>query len=539
MNAAANAVEHILSLSPEDRIRIKREDDPLLEDKSFQGESNGVPDMGDGSSGVLNGVPDTGVNATAEAETADAMEINHSSAVDKTKVCSNCKGKLDRNGKEYDPVGHTARECSRCLDQDGFLNVCPFCNVSDHNANTCPEDAPEAKAAFYFMIQKRHGKPPYRCDFKLAEIDPKKWEGIRGVRCRPQTPAFAKARSLELGDQGLSEMILDPFWEDEANLWNNEGFFGASKGSLALERASAPFWNAGPIKAEPVEVEPGKGKAGKGKAGKVQAGKAQPAADQGIKSEKLDEGKTSTVRRGPRCHQCHEFGHVSRDCPGKEPNQDAAAAGTMQSRPATSSSSGPCFICKQDGHIARDCQYHRSRRSRRSSRSPARDSRTSPGGYRDRSDSRGIANNGGRNDSRGIANNRGRNDSGNNRGRNDSRGPQSTATYQGYDIGFGGYGASNLRPYSSRQGDPSSLIGLDLPSLKRERDMLRDELNNINQRLNRTRNDVEYTRMIERRRLTDLSLLDVRDAISEMENLEWRGGRGGGGGGGRGGGRGG
>jgi hypothetical protein len=79
-----------------------------------------------------------------------------------TLICGNCTN-----------TGHSVQDCSRNLDDEGFVNACPFCNTNKHNAMRCPL-VPGRKLSqlYHYFVRCRAGKAPLRGPWNFCEIDP-------------------------------------------------------------------------------------------------------------------------------------------------------------------------------------------------------------------------------------------------------------------------------------------------------------------------------------------------------------------------------
>ena len=130
-------------------------------------------------------------------------------------ICGNCS-----------EAGHSLADCTYNIDQYGYLNGCPRCNTLSHNYADCA--APIfAQDDYFYLITKRHGKPPLRCrwDFRLGY-----WKKFKEcvyeddtTAMRPQTAAFAKARRDKGVVQMWNEIVLDPIWYGRTDWSTNVG----------------------------------------------------------------------------------------------------------------------------------------------------------------------------------------------------------------------------------------------------------------------------------------------------------------------------
>ncbi|KAG4414713.1 hypothetical protein IFR04_012147 [Cadophora malorum] len=130
-------------------------------------------------------------------------------------ICGNCS-----------EAGHSLADCTYNIDQYGYLNGCPRCNTLSHNYADCA--APIfAQDDYFYLITKRHGKPPLRCrwDFRLGY-----WKKFKEcvyeddtTAMRPQTAAFVKARRDKGVVQMWNEIVLDPIWYGRTDWSTNVG----------------------------------------------------------------------------------------------------------------------------------------------------------------------------------------------------------------------------------------------------------------------------------------------------------------------------
>ncbi|PVH89088.1 hypothetical protein DL98DRAFT_579802 [Cadophora sp. DSE1049] len=130
-------------------------------------------------------------------------------------ICGNCS-----------EAGHSLADCTYNIDEYGYLNGCPRCNTLEHNYADCP--APKfSHDDYFYLVTKRHGKPPLRCrwDFRLGY-----WKKFKEcvykndtTAMRPQTAAFAKDRRNRGVVQAWNEIVLDPIWYGRTDLTTNVG----------------------------------------------------------------------------------------------------------------------------------------------------------------------------------------------------------------------------------------------------------------------------------------------------------------------------
>ena len=130
-------------------------------------------------------------------------------------ICGNCS-----------EAGHSLADCTYNIDEYGYLNGCPRCDTLSHNYADCP--APKfAHDDYFYLITKRHGKPPLRCrwDFRLGY-----WKRFKesvyqddATAMRPQTPWFAKDRRDRGVVQMWNEIVLDPIWYGRTDWTTNVG----------------------------------------------------------------------------------------------------------------------------------------------------------------------------------------------------------------------------------------------------------------------------------------------------------------------------
>ena len=130
-------------------------------------------------------------------------------------ICGNCS-----------EAGHSLADCTYNIDEYGYLNGCPRCNTLSHNYADCP--APKfAHDDYFYLITKRHGKPPLQCrwDFRLGY-----WKKFKecvyqddATAMRPQTAAFAKERRHMGVVQMWNEVVLDPIWYGRTDWTTNVG----------------------------------------------------------------------------------------------------------------------------------------------------------------------------------------------------------------------------------------------------------------------------------------------------------------------------
>lgn len=146
----------------------------------------------------------------------------------KDVVCKNCHGKVDPVTQEtWDGAGHQIWHCTRNLDDNGYLDICPPCNSVEHNSMNCPNwptaiSIQEWKRWYFLSVKARAGKPPIKTQCAL-------WDYFDGksqwrANYKPQTPSFALARYQRHGAQSSSTTVADPFWDQEptdAALWAN------------------------------------------------------------------------------------------------------------------------------------------------------------------------------------------------------------------------------------------------------------------------------------------------------------------------------
>ncbi|KAH6712659.1 hypothetical protein BKA61DRAFT_576282 [Leptodontidium sp. MPI-SDFR-AT-0119] len=129
-----------------------------------------------------------------------------------TTICGNCS-----------EVGHSLADCTHNIDEYGFLNGCPRCNTREHNYADCLRPK-QNHDNFYYLISKRHGRPPLRCSWDFRTGYWAKFKGYMDGNAtevkRPQTAAFAKERRDSGVVQAWDEIVLDPSWY-KPNGWAN------------------------------------------------------------------------------------------------------------------------------------------------------------------------------------------------------------------------------------------------------------------------------------------------------------------------------
>ncbi len=199
--------------------------------------------------GIKRDTPQTAENASSEdvemENSAQSPEVPPSTNASSKKLgkkrhqppkerhCSNCDILNEANGNKFDPRGHFLKDCTRGIDRDGFMNVCPFCDTTSHNPNTCPAAPPSARNAYHYLVETRAGKPPIRCDWNLRDLDLERWSRtFNGNLLRPQTPYFALQSYKDNGDQEPSTKVFDPYWDTEGTTFCPDTFFGSSLGPL-------------------------------------------------------------------------------------------------------------------------------------------------------------------------------------------------------------------------------------------------------------------------------------------------------------------
>jgi hypothetical protein len=77
----------------------------------------------------------------------------------------------------------------------------------------------------------------------------------------------------------------------------------------------------------------------------------RPQNSSGANSKRPSQNVTS--RNEPKCYNCHQRGHLSRNCPKKPNNQSSNSA--PPSKPDSQANKSNCAFCKKPGHVESNC----------------------------------------------------------------------------------------------------------------------------------------------------------------------------------------
>ncbi|KAE8443784.1 hypothetical protein EG329_001378 [Mollisiaceae sp. DMI_Dod_QoI] len=107
--------------------------------------------------------------------------------------------------------GHPLADCTKNVDEYGFINGCPKCNTTKHLIDNCrSKNRLTDGRMFYFLVVKRLGKPPLRSREDFRFVSPKKFAELKKY---PQTCQFAAQRRNHGISQMVTEIVLDPSWK--------------------------------------------------------------------------------------------------------------------------------------------------------------------------------------------------------------------------------------------------------------------------------------------------------------------------------------